>query len=190
MVFLESFGRPLLVIHAVAACVLVAATTHHVVWCRGYLRGEFKRVRGEKRFAIICSAAYVTAFLLGSLLYPSYKVRVRAEYFDNPAAVAEEARLRGLQRKAVAEAAAEAPVPNTARLSQVARVFDIKEHWVALGCAASVALLLLSRRAHPKDDARVVHLYVALSLVQCGTAWTGALVGLLTASYRAVGGAT
>jgi hypothetical protein len=75
-----------------------------------------------------------------------------------------------------------------ASLSPIARMFDIKEHWVALGCAASLALWILSRKLHPKDDARVLPLYVGLSAVQCGTAWFGAVVGLVTASYRSVGG--
>jgi hypothetical protein len=75
-----------------------------------------------------------------------------------------------------------------ASLSPIARLFDIKENWVALGCAASLALWILSRKLHPQDDARVLPLYVGLSAVQCGTAWFGAVVGLMTASYRSVGG--
>ena len=75
-----------------------------------------------------------------------------------------------------------------ASLAPIARLFDIKEHWVALGCAASVALWLLSRKLHPKDERRVLPLYLGLAVVQCGTAWFGAIVGLVTASYRSVGG--
>jgi hypothetical protein len=75
-----------------------------------------------------------------------------------------------------------------ASLSPIARMFDIKEHWVALGCAASVALWILSRKAHPKDDRRTLWLYIGLSALACGAAWFGAIVGLLTASYRSVGG--
>jgi len=163
MVFLEGIARLLLIVHAISAGVLVASSTHHVVWCRGYLRGNFDRARGERRFALIAGCAFVITFVLGNLLYPTYKVRVRVEYFDTAAMVA-----RGLP--------------------QVARLFDIKEHLMALGCAASVGLLLLSRRAHPKDHPGALSLYLGLSLFACGSAWFGLLVGLFTASHRAVGG--
>lgn len=189
MLFLESVARPLLIVHAIAAAVLVGATTHHAVWCRGYLAGRFGRHRAERRFALIATAAYLTTFLLGNLLYPTYKVRVRAEYFDNPPALQAEASLRAEQKQAIGLG----PEPSRlspAGLAWMGRLFDVKEHWVALGCAASVVLLVLSRRAHPKDHARVLPLYLGLVAFTCAAAWLGAVVGLLTASYRAVGGVT
>jgi hypothetical protein len=161
MLFLENIIRLLLIVHAVSAAVLVASSTHHLLWCRGYLAGQFGRFKGERRFALIAACASVITFVLGNLLYPTYKVRVRAEYFDAPSMI-----VHGLP--------------------SVARLFDIKEHWVALGCMASVALFILSRRAHPKDHPHVVRLYFALSMFVCASAWFGALVGLVTASYRSV----
>lgn len=190
MTFLESVARPLMVVHAVAAAVLVAASTHHVVWCRGYLRGQFGRYKGERRFALIACVAFVITFILGNLLYPTYKVRVRAEYFDNPQAVAAEVRLRGEQHAAI-DSARVAPESTGlgASLSSIGHLFDVKEHWVALGCAASLILLLLSRFSHPKEHPRTTPLYLGLALAVCATAWVGAIVGLVVASYRAVGGA-
>lgn len=184
MLFLESLARPLLVCHAVAAAVLVGATTHHLLWCRHYLWGRYGQVKAERRFAAICALAFVSTFTVGNLLYPTYKVRVRAEYFDNPGAISDEVKLRAAQHVL----AGIKPPSVVASLSPIARMFDIKEHWVALGCAASIALWILSRKLHPKDDARVLPLYVGLSALQCGTAWFGAIVGLMTASYRSVGG--
>ena len=96
-------------------------------------------------------------------------------------------KLRTEQHRAVGVATAPPPMVVTS-LSRIGRLFDIKEHWVALGCAASVALWILSRKLHPKDEPRVLPLYVGLSAVQCGSAWFGAVVGLVTASYRSVGG--
>jgi hypothetical protein len=72
----------------------------------------------------------------------------------------------------------------------VGRLFDIKEHWVALGCASSLLLLVLSRRAHPRELPPVMPFYLGLALIACGTAWWGALIGLVTASYRSVGALT
>ena len=186
MLFFEPWIRPLLIVHGIAAGILVGASTHHLVWCRHYLRGRFSRVAAERRFAAIASIAFVATFLLGNLLYPTYKVRVRAEYFDSPSAVAAEVML---QRS---EAQRHGGEPKASReggeLAWVGRLFDVKEHWVALGCAASLVLLAMSRRAHPLGDRRLAPLYVGLSLVVCATAWTGAVVGLVTASFRAVGG--
>ena len=190
MLFLEGVARPLLVVHAISAAVLVAAATHHLVWCRGYFGGTFSRYKGERRFALITASAFTTTFVLGNLLYPTYKVRVRAEYFDNPVAIADELKLRDAQHHAVGVAPEERPHRASAGLAPIARLFDIKEHWVALGWAASVLLLLLSRRAHPKEHSRVLPLYLGLVMLVCATAWWGAIVGLTVASFRSVGGAS
>jgi hypothetical protein len=183
--FLEAWARPLLVLHGVCAAVLVAASTHHLLWTRRYRRGSFDKMAGERTFALLASTAFLVTFLLGNLLYPTYKVRVRAEYLDSPAALTEELKLRATQRLGTHE---ESPAPRPRSLASVARVFDIKEHWVALGCAASLALFALSRFAHPKEHPDVLPLYLGLSIVQCSTAWLGAIIGLVTASYRSVGG--
>ena len=188
MIFLEAFARPLMICHAIAAAVLVGATTHHLLWCRHYFYGKYGQAKAERRFATICAIAFVSTFAIGNLLYPTYKVRVRAEYFDNGAAIAQEAKLRASHHHALGNTPPP-PLPATVlSLSPIARLFDIKEHWVALGCMASIALWVLSRKLHPKDEPRVLPLYLGLSAVQCGTAWFGAVVGLTTASYRALGG--
>lgn len=189
MLFLEGVARPLLVVHAISAAVLVASTTHHVVWCRGYFFGDFRRYTGERRFALIAACAFVSTFVLGNLLYPTYKVRVRAEYFDNPPAIAAEAQLREVQHKAIG-LPPEPADPALGGLAPIARLFDIKEHWVALGCACSVLLCVLSRRAHPRKYPRALPLYLGLAMIACGAAWFGAIVGLVTASFRSVGGVT
>jgi hypothetical protein len=182
-----------MVCHAISAAVLVGATTHHLLWCRHYLSNSYGRAKAERRFATICAIAFISTFALGNILYPTYKVRVRAEYFDNGPAIAEEVKLRAANHRALGVAPTATPSTMTTvvqSLSPVARLFDIKEHWVALGCMASIALWILSRKLHPKDEPRVLALYVGLSAVQCGTAWLGAVVGLVTASYRSVGGPT
>ncbi len=181
MVF-EAHARFLIVLHAIAAAVVVGASTHQLLWCGRYLRGRFDRVGAERRFVGLTALAFLTAFLLGSALYPTYKVRVRSEYFDSPQSVFAEAQLR--QEAARVRGT---PPPTTANsLAWIGRLFDIKEHWVALGAAASLVLLFLSRLAHPAQDRRFLILYWGLSLLVCGTAWTGAIIGLLTASFRSV----
>jgi hypothetical protein len=157
--FLEPWVRPLLVLHAVSAAVLVGGATHHVLWCRSYLQGRFVRVAQERLFAKVLAVAYATTFTLGLVLYPTYKVRVRAEYFDRP----------------------------EVGLTFVSRLFDIKEMWMLLGVAVAAALAYLSRRAHPKDHPEGARIYVGLSAFLCVSVWTAALMGLVVVSYRAVG---
>jgi hypothetical protein len=148
-------------VHAVSAAVLVGSASHHLLWCRGYLSGKFGRAKAERRFAWIVAIAFSCTFLLGNIIYPTYKVRVRAEYFDSPQMM-----VHGL--------------------AAIGRLFDIKEHWVALGWIAALLLLALSRWAHPKDNPHVTRLYLGVSLFVCATAWFGAIIGLLTASYKSV----
>lgn len=185
MLFAERWIRYLLILHAIVAAGLVGAATHHLLASRRYLQGRFDKLRVERLYALVTATLFVLTFFGGAMLYPVYKVRVRAEYFDAPQAVAEELKLRS-------EQSTRAGSPPTGallgELSWAGRLFDIKEHWAALGCFASLALLLLSRRAHPSEDRRFVAVYVGLSAVVCATAWIGAIVGLVTASLRSVGG--
>lgn len=74
--------RLLLVLHAGAAIVLIGASTHHALQMRHYLRGDFARQALEKTYAKVISVAYVITFLLGAMVYPSYRVQVRGLYLD------------------------------------------------------------------------------------------------------------
>jgi hypothetical protein len=133
--------------------VLVAAATHHLIWC---LRRRFPQ---DRLFAAVAAAAYAVTFALGLVMYPSYKVHVRGEYFDRP----------------------------TVGLAWVSRLFDIKEMWMLVGVAIAGALVYLSRRAHPMDEPRAAPLYYGLSVLLFVSVWGAALMGLLVASYRAIG---
>ncbi len=182
MVSLEAYVRPLLLLHALGGAVVVGSTTHQLLWSRAYRRGDFRRHKAEKRFVTILAIAYVLNFVVGNLLYPTYKVRVRTEYFDDVRAVVAQAKLRDEQRLGDK---VRTVVPGT--LSSASRVFDIKEHCAALGCAAAVALYVLRRRAHPNEVPSSAPLYTGLSLFACVAAWTALLIGLYVTSLRAVG---
>lgn len=161
LIVFERWVRGLLVLHALAAAALVGAATHQLLWCRGYLHGHYDASERERGMARLSAALYLFTFLLGAVLYPTYKVRVRAVWFD-------------------------APLP-AVDLGWVGRLFDIKEHWAALGAAAALGLVWLGRFAHPARWPASARLYVGLSLVVCTTTWAGAIIGLVVASYRAVG---
>jgi len=106
-------------------------------------------------FALVAASAYAATFLLGLIMYPAYKLHVRAEYFD----------LAG------------------SGLAWVARLFDIKEMWMLVGVAIAGAVVLLSRQT----DSRTRPLYVGLSALLFVSVWGAALMGLVVASYKAVG---
>lgn len=188
MLFLEGHARLLAVVHAVTAGVLLGAATHHLLTCRGYLRGAFPRIALERRYARVSAVAFAVTFLLGAALYPTYKVRVRAGFLDAPEAVFAAAEQRAAEARILGAPPPPRPRAAARDLSWVARLFDVKEHAVALGLGAALVLLALGRLAHPSEDPRLAPLYVGLSLFVCSAAWLGALAGLLTASYRGVGG--
>jgi hypothetical protein len=145
-----------LVVHALVAAILVASATHQLVFCRGYLRGRFAHAARERALTIVAAVAYAINFLLGLVLYPSYKVLVRIEYLDRP----------------------------EVGLAWVARLFDIKEMWMLAGVATAGGLVYLSRRSHPREEPRGAPLYLALSTILCVSVWAAALMGLVVASYR------
>jgi len=174
----ESHARLLLVLHAILGAATVAASTHLVVWLRGYLKGKPQRKRAVRRFAWISLTLFALTFVAGNLSYPTYKVRVRTGYLENPPAVA--AAMPGKQPAEI-----EAHYDRTSRM---ARWFDVKEHWVSLGLMLTLACLLILRRWEPVGEAAAIApLVVGMAATAAATAWLAAIVGLVTSSYRALG---
>lgn len=218
--------------HAVLGAALVAVSTHLVVWIRGFPRGRFHRLRGARIFAAVSAALFVLSLLAGNLIYPVYKVRVRAEYLEQAGAVVRDFRERLTAREqlreryeqsrsagsalapgpepAAPEPSGPAPAPasgavddpaGTERLilarsvhlpretAKVARWFDVKEHWAALGAALALAcmaiLLTWNPRRHGKAIASVIFL---MALGAALSAWAGAVIGVVVTSYRSIGG--
>jgi hypothetical protein len=68
-----------------------------------------------------------------------------------------------------------------------ARWFDIKEHWIALGILASLGLVLVLGFWDPRAGGReLVPVVFGLAVIVAGTVWLGAVIGVATASWRAV----
>ena len=80
--FLFGARRLLLVLHAGASIVLVGSATHHALRMRFYLRGDFSRVALERLYARVVAVSYALTFTFGALLYPSFRVHVRAAFLD------------------------------------------------------------------------------------------------------------
>jgi hypothetical protein len=189
----ESAARWVLVLHTALGVAAVGSATHLVIWLRRYLRGQYGRRRSVLRFAWIVLALQLGAFVAGNVMYPTYKVEVRAAYLENAAAISADqaARARELERVAQREGTEVAKPSATAeiirRAAAAARWFDIKEHWISLGILVSAALLVMLSLWDPKrDGTTIAPIVLTLAVISAGTIWLGAVIGVLTASWRAV----
>jgi hypothetical protein len=193
-------ARWLLVLHTALGVAAVAASTHLCVWLVRYLRGASGRRRAVKRFALYAVVLQAAAFLVGNLAYPTYKTHVRAEYLDSPDAIAAVAEAQ-IRSAAATRARALGQPPHrltdgeVARQSaglataadHIARWFDSKEHWVAVGLALAIAVLALLRAWDPERDGRAPAPFVVMAAFgACGTLWYAAIIGVLTATWRAI----
>jgi hypothetical protein len=192
-VLTEVAARWLLVLHTAIGVAAVGAATHLAIWMRRYVRGQFGLRRAVQKFAVISLVLHGAGMIAGNIMYPTYKVEVRAAYLENAGAIiadhsAREAELERLARRE--RQPPPEPEPTAAlvkRASQAARWFDVKEHWIALGLFASLGLVLVVAFWDPRRDGKMfAPIAYGLSLVIAGTLWLGAIIGVLTSAWRAV----
>ena len=200
MLFAEAHARWLLVLHAVLGAATVAVTTHMVVWTWRYPRGQISRVAGVRWFAAVGLGLYLAQFLVGNAIYPVYKVRTRLEYFDLGSAVRAEAETRNEAREQ-ADARRRADATHDGRgvgftgpavvapvnLSWVSRLFDIKEHWAALGIPMTAATFALTFAGLREGKAATGKLLFLCAVCAALSAWLAGIIGVWVASYRAIG---
>ena len=188
----EAAARWLLVLHTALGVAAVGAATHLVLWSRGFLRGAFGRLPAVRRFASILLALQVLAFAAGNAMYPTYKVEVRTAYLENSEAIATDQAAHQRQLDRITTRAHQPPIAPTAtgalvrRAAAAARWFDVKEHWVALGVLASFALVLVLAFWDPRTSREFVPVVVGLAIIVAATVWLAAIIGVLTAAWRAV----
>lgn len=196
MTFLQEHARWLLVLHTALAVAAVGAATHLALWMRGYFNGQLGRHKAIRRFAVISLALHLAAFVAGNVIYPTYRIQVRAEYLEVPSVIAEELatkarmRARSLHREAAAAEldTSEASRHQVSAAGKAVRWFDVKEHWLALGLFVSAALTLLLLRWDPRRDGLAIA-PIAMGLAVCValTLWAGAVIGVMTSAWRAIG---
>ena len=181
-------ARALLVLHTALGVGAVASGTHLVIWLRRYVRGAHNR-RAVLKFAWWFFALQLGAFTLGVTMYPTYKVEIRTAYLENQPALAVEQAARAHAIGSVEKADAR-DEPATAdlvkRAAKAARWFDVKEHWIALGLLLSAATLLVLSLWQPEDGPALSPILLAMATIAAGTTWLGAIIGVLTAAWRAV----
>lgn len=189
----EAAARWVLVLHTALGVAAVGAATHLVLWSRGFLRGSFGRLRAVRRFAWIALVLQLLAFAAGNVMYPTYKVEVRTAYLENTEAIASDQAshqrelVRVADREGMTAPEATATGELVRRAAGAARWFDVKEHWIALGILASLALVLVLGFWDPRSGGReLVPVVFGLAVIIAGTVWLGAVIGVLTAAWRAV----
>lgn len=197
-------ARWLLIAHAIVGGAATAAATHWVVWLWPLWRGRAARARGMRRFAVITMVLYLITMAMGLVVYPTYKTRVKLEYLARPAAVIDDAAARALAHDELVDRATGQPpraidldrarqragdAPE--RTKKVARWFDVKEHWVAVGLGLGLAVMavLLAWRPRPGDEVRdgPVVFIVLGALIVAGVLWLAVIVGLVTTATRSFG---
>jgi hypothetical protein len=183
-VLADSAARWLLVLHAILGAAAVGLATHVVFWLR--------KGRVSARSAWLTAALLAAGIVVGLVLYPTYRVEVRAAYLENPGAITAAAALHDHELQHVAAREHEPPpeAANTMVLvrgaAHAARWFDVKENWAALGLLAAVALAGILSLWTPAEGAAVRPVVLALAGVVCATTWLAAIIGLVTAAWRAV----
>jgi hypothetical protein len=183
-VLADSAARWLLVLHAVLGAATVGLATHLLLWLR--------KGRVSARSAWLVALLLAAGMIVGLVLYPTYKVEVRAAYLEDPAAITAAAVLHDRELAHVAAREHQQP-PEAAstrvlvhKAAQAARWFDVKEYWAALGLLAAVALAAILSLWTPTEGAAVRSVVLALAGIVCATSWLAAIIGLVTAAWRAV----
>jgi len=130
MVFLESFYSFLLLAHLFATFVLVGSMTHNLFRVVDYLWGRFNREKLELLYVKVSLWAYVIVYIIGALIYPAFRVRIRPD-FDRD-------------------------------LPWATGLFEVKEHWGAVGLALFFVYYFLRKSFQPNNEKEKLFFYVPL----------------------------
>lgn len=161
--FLEQAAQPMLVLHGLLAGAVVGLLIHHAVWVLGSRWQTPHRRRQARTFLRLGALLTSLELLLGLLIYPVYRVRVREAFFEVRYGI-------------------------TAPLKTYASLFDLKEHTGSMLVAVVLALLLVDRGLEAWTRNRVPHearaLHVGLSVLAAGLAIFVATAGLWVTTIR------
>jgi hypothetical protein len=130
----HSAARLLVVLHAVAAIVLIGATTHHALIALGYVRGRAK-VRLGRIYATTSAVAYAVTFGIGLWAYPTFRYHVRTLFLDRFEPWASNL----FEAK---ENVAALGLPLVVMMLVISRSFDVKEDRLLVRMYAACALLV------------------------------------------------
>ncbi|MFH1717086.1 MAG: hypothetical protein ABIF19_07025 [Planctomycetota bacterium] len=153
MVFLERFYKVLLLAHLFATFVLVGCLTHNLLIVLKYVRGKFGRQKLELYYARVAFWSYVIVYVVGALIYPAYRVYIRADYFDP-------------------------------QLPWATGLFEVKEHWGAVGLAFFFVYYWLRKNFQPDVEKEKLWFYVPLCVLLNVIVWYKVVVGCYLSLLR------
>lgn len=146
MVFLENYYSLLLLVHLFVTFILVGSMTHNLLCVVDYLRGKFGRQKLEQLYVKVSLWAYTIVYVIGALIYPTYRIYVRHHYFDP-------------------------------ELPWATGLFEVKEHWGALGLAMFFVYYFLRKSFQPAEEKDKLFFYVPLCLILNIILWYKIVVG-------------
>ena len=163
-IFLDGLRRPLLVAHMASSVLLLGASTHHAFHLRSWWKGAPRGRALERRWARVSALSYASSFLLGAVLYPSYRFRVRGLYLDGWA-------------------------PWASRLFDLKEIDAALTLLLALGLGFVAPPIpkedVSSSRA--RAELALLRAYIGLSAFVCVQVWFQAIAGVLVTSVRGLG---
>ncbi len=146
MVFLERFYEVLLLAHLFVTIVLLGSLTHNLLIVVKYVRGKFGRQKLEWFYVRVSFWSYVIVYVLGALIYPAFRVYIRADYFDP-------------------------------KLPWATGLFEVKEHWGAVGLALFFVYYLLRKSFQPETERDKLWFHVPLCVLLNVIVWYKVVVG-------------
>ena len=81
----EAYARPLMLMHTLAAFMLLGAATHHGLMVRAIAWNPRFNASLSRVYASVSVVAYLTTTALGAVVYPAYRYYVRGLYLDRHA---------------------------------------------------------------------------------------------------------
>jgi len=148
-VFLEGFYAFLLLVHTFTTFVLIGAMTHNLVCVASYLRGRFGRQKLEWRYLKVSLWSYIITYIFGVLVYPAFRVYIRG-----------------------GEAGFDKTIPWATGL------FEVKEHWGAIGLALMVVYYFLRKNFNPQAEReKLLYFYAPLCVFLNVILWYKVTVG-------------
>jgi hypothetical protein len=154
-VFAESIVRPLLVLHAVMAIVLLGSVGHLGYESLWYLLGRARNVWLGTVHARVGFVLYVANFLLGLAVYPTFRVRVRHDYFD-------------------------AHLPWATNLFDTKEIFAA----FGLAAFTALFAMSFAVRPRDESDRKMLPIFAGLGLLVSAISIFAALVGIILVTYR------
>lgn len=121
MVVFETAGKLLLFLHLAGAFALAGSLTHNLVIGTTYFWRPANRFKLLRLYAKISAISYTVVFIIGSVIYPNFRVHVRAAWFDT-------------------------------QLPFASALFEIKEHWAAVGLLLAWWYVAACRSLDEKSD--------------------------------------